>query len=154
MWTGLESGPSFREREAIGVSGTFHPVGAPTDAIRHVAEECANFAGSGAVVVAPPAVFAGVVAADVAALADAGKVTVGVAGLADAGMAFPADFAGAVAADATTLVDAGMVTVGVTDLADAGMAFPTDLAGVVTRSTWYLNSIMKCNLYVQPDNLI
>ena len=41
--------------------------------------------------VAPPAVFAGVVAADVTTLADAGMVTVGVAGLADAGIAFPAE---------------------------------------------------------------
>ena len=59
----------------FGVRGTFHPVGEPTNALRHVAEECADFAGGGAVVVAPPAVFAGVVAADVTALADAGKVT-------------------------------------------------------------------------------
>ena len=86
-------------RAENGVSGTFHPVGAPTDVLQHVAEQCADFAGGGAFVVAPPAVFAGVVAVDVAALADAGKVTVGVAGLADAGMAFPADFAGVVAAD-------------------------------------------------------
>ena len=62
----------------------------PTNALWHVAKECADFAGGGAVVVAPPAVFAGVVAADVTALADAGKVTIGVAGWADAGMAFPA----------------------------------------------------------------
>ena len=57
VWTCLESGPSFRGRDAIGVSGTFHPVGAPTNALWHVAEECADFAGGGAVVVAPPAVF-------------------------------------------------------------------------------------------------
>ena len=57
VWTCLESSPSFRGRDAIGVSGTFHPVGAPTDAFRHVAEECADFAGGGAVVVAPLAVF-------------------------------------------------------------------------------------------------
>ena len=69
------------EKGGVGVGGTFHPVGAPTDALRHVAEECADFAGGGAVVVAPPAVFAGVVAADVAALANVGKVTIGVAGL-------------------------------------------------------------------------
>ena len=71
--------------------------------------------------VAPPAVFAGVVAADVAALADAGKATIGMAGLVNAGMAFPADFALVVAAYATALADAGMVTVGVTDLANAGI---------------------------------
>ena len=92
-----------RGRDAIGVSGTFHPVG--------VSEECADFA----VVVAPPAVSVGVVAADVTTLADAGMVTVGVAGLADAGMVFPADLAGVVAADATTLADAALVTVGVAD---------------------------------------
>ena len=38
MWIGLECDHSFREREAIGVSGTFHPVGAPTDALWHVGE--------------------------------------------------------------------------------------------------------------------
>ena len=93
----MESGPSVRRREAIGVGGTFHPFKAPTDMLRHVAEECAHFARGGALVVA----------ADVAALADAGRVTVGVAGLANAGMAFPADFAGVVAADVAALADAG-----------------------------------------------
>ena len=52
----------FQGRDAIGVSGTFHQVGAPTNALRHVAEK---LAGGGVIVVAPPAVFAGVVAADV-----------------------------------------------------------------------------------------
>ena len=156
MRTGLESGPSVRGRDEIGVSGTFHLVGAPTDVLRYVAEEFADFAWGGAVVVAAdvaaltdvgkvtvgvagladagmvfPADFAGVVAADVAALVDAGKATIRVAVLADAGMVFPADFAGVVAADATALADVWMVTVGVTDLADPGMAFPGDLAGVV-----------------------
>ena len=91
-----------------------------------------NNARGGAVVVAPPAVFTTVIAADVTTLADAGMVTVGVAGLADAGMAFPADLAGVIAADATILADAGMVTIGVADLADAGMAFAADLAGLAT----------------------
>ena len=104
------AGP-FRGRDVIGVSGTIHPVVAPTNALRHVAEECMDFAGGGTAVVMPPAVFAGVVAANVTTLADAGMVTIGVAGLANAGMAFPADLAGVVAADVTTLFDAGMVTV-------------------------------------------
>ena len=129
VWTCLKSGPSFRGRDAINVNGTYHSVGAPADALQHVAEECADFAGVGAVVVAPPAVFAGVVAADVTALTDAGMVTVVVA---DAGTAFQTDLAGVVAADVATLADAGMVTVGVVDLADAGMAVPADPAGVVT----------------------
>ena len=131
VWTCLESGVYFRGRDVIGVSGTFHAHGVPTNALRHVAEKWADFAGGGAVVVAPPAVFAGVVAADVATLTDAGMVTVGVADLADAGMAFPADLAGVIAVDVTTSADAGMVSVGVADLADAGMAFPADLAEVV-----------------------
>ena len=38
VWTCLESGPSSRGSDAIGVSGTFHIVGAPTDALRPVAE--------------------------------------------------------------------------------------------------------------------
>ena len=49
VWTCLESGPSFQGRDAIGVRGTF----APTDVLRHVAEECADFAAGGAVMVAP-----------------------------------------------------------------------------------------------------
>ena len=57
-----------------------------------------------------PVDLAGVVAADVTNLADAGVVTVGVASLADAG------------AD----------TVGMSDLADDWMALPADLAGVAT----------------------
>ena len=32
-WTCLEHGPSFRGRDAIGVSGTFDPVRAPTNAL-------------------------------------------------------------------------------------------------------------------------
>ena len=128
----MGSGPSFRRGDAIGVGGTFHSVGAPADALWHVAEECADFAGGVAVVMAPPAVFAGVVSADVTSLADAGMVTVGVADLADAGMAFPADLAGVVAADVTTLANAGMLTVSVANLADAGMAFPADPSLVVT----------------------
>ena len=51
---------------------------------------------------ASPADLAGVVAADVTALTDAGMVTVGVADLADAGATSPADLA-----DVTTLADAG-----------------------------------------------
>ena len=103
-----------------------------------------DFSGGGAVVMAPPAVFSGVVAADVTTLADAGMVTVGVAGFDDAGMAFPADLAGVVAADVTTLADAGMVTVGVSDLADAGMALPADLAGVVTVGVAPLADVRRC----------
>ena len=53
VWTCLESGPSFRGRDAIGVSRTFHLARAPTDALRHVAEQCVDFSGGGAVVVAP-----------------------------------------------------------------------------------------------------
>ena len=89
---------------------------------------------------ASPADPAGVVAADVTTLDDAGMVTVSVADLADAGLAFPADFAGVVTVGVAPLADAGVVTVGVTGLAGAGsaslavagMAFPTDFAVVVT----------------------
>ena len=63
-----------------------------------------GFCWGGAVVLAPLAIFAGVVAA----------AAVGVSDLADAGMALPADLA-------------GVATVGVASLADAEMAFPTDL---------------------------
>ena len=45
VWTCLKSGPFLGGRNVIGVSGTFHLVGAPADALRHVAEECADFAG-------------------------------------------------------------------------------------------------------------
>ena len=131
VWTCLENDPSFWGRDAIGVSGTFHLVGAPADAVRHVAEVCAAFAGGGDVVVTPSAVFAVVIAADVTT---DGMVTVGVAGLADAEMAFPANLAEVVAVDVAALADAVMVTVGVADSADAGRAFPADLAGVVAAN--------------------
>ena len=61
---------------------------------------------------------AGVVTIGVVSLADAGVATVGVSDLADTGMALPADHAGA-------------GTVGVASVADAGMMFPANLAGTV-----------------------
>ena len=67
-----------------------------------------------------PADLAGVVAAYVTALADAGMVTIGVADLAEAGMVFPADSAGVVTVCVAALADAGMVAVGVADSVDAG----------------------------------
>ena len=92
-----------------------------------------------------PADHAGGVTVGVAALVNAGTVTVGVADSADAGRSSPADLAVVVAADVAALANAGMVTVcvadlavaglvtvAVTDLADAGMVFPADLTGAVT----------------------
>ena len=89
---------------------------------------------------ASPADPAGVVAADVTTLADAGMVTVCVAELANAGMAFPVDFALVVTVGVAPLANAGVVTVGVTgladagaaSLADAGMVFLADFSRVVT----------------------
>ena len=78
----------------------------------------------------------------VAALANAGMVTIAVA---DAGMAFPADLARVVAADVTTLADAELVTIGVAGLADAGMLFPV-VWWCLIRTTQHRKSLLCCQL--------